>query len=239
MPSPSDNYTSSQQDIGRHEEGPAIPRPGNQLVTAGEETHRGDRELGKKGRNTRSRLLASAVDVFERRGYHATRVDDIVKLAKTSHGTYYIYFTNKEDVFRALIADAANEIDRAARSLGPLRPGAGRLESLRNWIGDLAATYQRFAPVIRAWTEGAADDADIRSSGIEMTKSIISIVTEQFRSGAASTGASLDPRSAAIAVVAMIERCFYYQLRSREDEIPASMLDTLAAIVDRGVFGST
>ncbi len=238
MPSHSENYTSSHQDVGRREGDSSITRASDPLPRTGEWPHRGDRELGKKGRNTRSRLLESAVDVFERRGYHTTRVDDIVKVANASHGTFYIYFTNKEDVFRALISDAAREIDRVAQSLGPLQPGTGTFEGLRSWIGDLATTYQRFAPVIRAWTEGAADDPEIRSSGIAMTKSIITVVEERFRSSTVGSKTSLEPRYAAIAVVAMIERCFYYQLRSRKDEIAGEMLDTLAAIIDRGIYGS-
>jgi AcrR family transcriptional regulator len=36
------------------------------------------------------RLLDAGVEVFAARGYHAARVDDIVKVAETSHGTFYL-----------------------------------------------------------------------------------------------------------------------------------------------------
>ena len=44
------------------------------------------------------------------KGYHPARVDDIVKVAKTSHGTFYLYFSNKEDLFHALVLDVAEEM---------------------------------------------------------------------------------------------------------------------------------
>lgn len=66
------------------------------------------RELRARGRKTRRRLLDAGIDVFARRGFHAARVDDIVKAAKTSHGTFYLYFSNKEDLFAALVADVAD-----------------------------------------------------------------------------------------------------------------------------------
>ncbi len=61
------------------------------------------RELRKQGRETLRRLCEAAIVVFDERGYNAARVDDIVRQAKTSHGTFYLYFSNKEDRFKALL----------------------------------------------------------------------------------------------------------------------------------------
>src|SRR5690349_21936859 len=66
-----------------------------------------ERELRAQGRKTMRKLLEAGIKVFGRRGYHAARVDDIVKEARTSHGTFYLYFSNKEDLFRALLHDVA------------------------------------------------------------------------------------------------------------------------------------
>src|SRR5580700_7133512 len=67
------------------------------------------RALRNQGRRTMRKLLDAAMEAFDRRGYHATRVNDIVEIAKTSHGTFYLYFSNKEDLLRALVAEAAVE----------------------------------------------------------------------------------------------------------------------------------
>src|SRR5262249_46234559 len=75
------------------------------------------RELRARGRRTMRKLLDAGVTVFAQRGYHAARVDDIVKVAKTSHGTFYLYFSNKEDLFRALAVDVAGEMVALADTL--------------------------------------------------------------------------------------------------------------------------
>ncbi|MGZ4756785.1 MAG: TetR/AcrR family transcriptional regulator, partial [Acidimicrobiia bacterium] len=49
------------------------------------------RELRARGKLTMRKLLAAGSQVFAAKGYHATRVDDIVKVAETSHGTFYLY----------------------------------------------------------------------------------------------------------------------------------------------------
>jgi Bacterial regulatory proteins, tetR family len=67
------------------------------------------RELRARGRRTMRKLLDAGVEIFAQRGFHAARVDDIVKLAKTSHGTFYLYFSNKEELFRALAQEVADE----------------------------------------------------------------------------------------------------------------------------------
>jgi AcrR family transcriptional regulator len=51
----------------------------------------------------RSQILAHAKDVFARRGYHASKVEDIVASAGVARGTFYIYFEDKRAVFSELI----------------------------------------------------------------------------------------------------------------------------------------
>ena len=97
------------------------------------------RELRARGKRTMRKLLDAGVEVFARRGYHSARVDDIVKVARTSHGTFYLYFASKEDLFRALAADVVEEMTGLAESLGPIGPGDDGREELRVWLGRFSA----------------------------------------------------------------------------------------------------
>src|SRR3989440_12685336 len=94
-----------------------------------------ERELRAQGKKTMRKLLDAGMTVFERRGYHAARVDDIVKVARTSHGTFYLYFANKEDLFRALLADVAEELNALSESLGDVGAGEDGYRELRAWLG--------------------------------------------------------------------------------------------------------
>ena len=51
-------------------------------------------------------LLAAALDLFVERGYAATRLDDVAAQAGVSKGTLYLYFTNKEELFKAVVRES-------------------------------------------------------------------------------------------------------------------------------------
>ena len=50
-------------------------------------------------------LLAAALDLFVERGFAATRLDDVAARAGVSKGTLYLYFDNKEELFKAVVRD--------------------------------------------------------------------------------------------------------------------------------------
>ena len=112
---------------------PAVPREG--------------RELRARGQRTVRKLLDAGIQVFGAKGYHAARVDDIVKVAKTSHGTFYLYFANKEDLFHALALDVADEMSGLVDSLGELTPDRAGYEMLRDWLASIRrCCTARFGP---------------------------------------------------------------------------------------------
>lgn len=50
-------------------------------------------------------LLEAALDLFVERGYAATRLEDVAARAGVSKGTLYLYFTNKEELFKAVVRE--------------------------------------------------------------------------------------------------------------------------------------
>ena len=50
-------------------------------------------------------LLAAALDLFVERGYAATRLEDVAAQAGVSKGTLYLYFANKEELFKAVVRE--------------------------------------------------------------------------------------------------------------------------------------
>jgi len=51
-------------------------------------------------------IVAAALEAFAARGFAATRLDDVAKRAGISKGTLYLYFRNKEDLFKAVVREA-------------------------------------------------------------------------------------------------------------------------------------
>lgn len=50
-------------------------------------------------------LLAAALDLFVERGFAATRLEDVAASAGVSKGTLYLYFANKEELFKAVVRE--------------------------------------------------------------------------------------------------------------------------------------
>jgi AcrR family transcriptional regulator len=51
-------------------------------------------------------ILDAALKVFAHKGFAAARMDDIAKEAGVTKGTIYLYFENKEAVFKSLVREA-------------------------------------------------------------------------------------------------------------------------------------
>ena len=50
-------------------------------------------------------ICSAALDVFSEKGFAAAKLDEIARRAGVSKGTLYLYFKDKEDLFRAVVRD--------------------------------------------------------------------------------------------------------------------------------------
>jgi AcrR family transcriptional regulator len=74
---------------------------------------------------TRERLLRAAVCVFDRKGYAAASVREIVEMAGVAKPALYYHFGSKEGVLKAILVEGAREFDQTiAPALA--RPGTTR-----------------------------------------------------------------------------------------------------------------
>jgi len=51
-------------------------------------------------------ITAAALELFVERGFAATRLEDVASRAGVSKGTVYLYFANKEELFKAVVREA-------------------------------------------------------------------------------------------------------------------------------------
>lgn len=186
-----------------------------------------------QGRKTMRRLLDAGMRVFADRGFHAARVDDIVRAARTSHGTFYLYFTNKEDLLRALATECGLELSALAGTLGPVGPDEEGYAELRAFLGRFFATYRRYGPVIRAWMEGHVEDRAVSALGVRSFTEIAEALGRRLREcGAVGDDAAVS------ALMAMLERFAYFLVSRRLDFDADAMLDTVTRLVHRGFFAA-
>jgi AcrR family transcriptional regulator len=194
------------------------------------------RELRARGKRTMRKLLDAGVDVFASRGYHTARVDDIVKVAKTSHGTFYLYFAGKDDLFRALATEVAQEMVGLAEALPPIAPDESGYRELRAWLERFTDLYEHYGPIIRAWTEAEIGRSEFGRLGTDVLAEFSRVLGEQVWRGASR---DVNPQIASLALVAMIERFNYYVLARQVEVGRDAMLDTLASVTHAGLFGGS
>jgi AcrR family transcriptional regulator len=181
------------------------------------------------------KLLDAAMVAFDQRGYHATRVNDVVEIAKTSHGTFYLYFANKEDLLRALVKEAAAEVRRLDDALStlPAEGGDPRWEDVHGWIRSYSELWTRYAPLFRFWTDIATIDPELIDV-IRQTFTVMSgALSKQI--GPDSSGHIMDPEVAGMATLAMLDR-FHYLREFIGQPIDDMALETMTTMVYRALF---
>ncbi|MDM5300640.1 TetR/AcrR family transcriptional regulator [Bacillus subtilis] len=72
---------------------------------------------GRKGEESRKLLLKAAANDFASRGFHETKVSDIVKRAGLTQPSFYLYFQSKEAIFEELITDFHSRVKKLTESL--------------------------------------------------------------------------------------------------------------------------
>ena len=153
-----------------------------------------ERELGAQGRQTVRRLLEAGLAEFDERGFQAVRVDDVVRRAKTSHGTFYLYFANKEDLFKTLLRDALHDMAIITGEFPVVtRNEAGRT-ALRDWIRRFCDTYAAHATVIRILSQAELVGEEVWGDGLQLLFRLAEAITQGMT--ASSRAASAEPGAA-------------------------------------------
>ncbi len=85
--------------------------------------------LGRKGTETRARLLAATRELLKTTSPFHLTVAAIAKAANTAPATLYVYFEDVQDVFHALSAEACREFEQMTRDNPAWFTDLGRIEA--------------------------------------------------------------------------------------------------------------
>jgi len=193
------------------------------------------RELGAHGRETVRRLLDAGLAEFEEAGFQAARVEDIVRRAKTSHGTFYLYFANKDDLFRTLLRDALVDMADITDEFPVVTSNEAGRVALRLWVERFCDTYAVHATVIRILSQADIVGESVFSDGLHVLFRLSEVMTQGMTAADGSpAGDGLRTEHAeltAVACLMMLER-INYLMSAVEVQLPKEeMIDRLAAII--------
>jgi AcrR family transcriptional regulator len=185
-----------------------------------------DRELRAQGRETVRKLIE-----FEERGFGGVRVDDVVKRAGISHGTFYLYFANKEDLFKALLRDALHDMEIVAGDFPVVTSDVTGLTVLRQWVRKFFSAYAAHATIIRILSSADLVPDEVYGEGLQLFFAIAEAMTTGMTAAAEAAGKHQEsPELTAVACLMMLERVNY--LISTEVQLPVpEMADKIADIM--------
>lgn len=186
-------------------------------------------------------LLSAALDLFVERGYAATRLDEVAARAGVSKGTLYLYFENKEELFKAVVrenmvpplADAEEMIERFEGHSSELlrlcihnwwdRIGSTRLSGISKLM---MAESGNFPDVARFYHE------EVVSRGEALIRRIVErgIAFDEFR--------AVDPTTATRVIVAPVLMLMMWRHSLTACHLepiePKAFLDCLIDLLTRG-----
>ncbi len=109
----------------------------------------------KDPQGTKDRILDAALDVFSRKGYYGTRMDEIVDESHTSKGSIYFHFPNKERLFLALVDRLANSLERRVTdAIQEHEKGMAKVQAALEATLETFGRYRRPAKILLVQASG-------------------------------------------------------------------------------------
>ncbi|MDQ1481542.1 MAG: hypothetical protein QOI44_2403 [Actinomycetota bacterium] len=199
------------------------------------------RALGRRGAQTRRRLLDATAELLETRGIRDLRVVDIARAVGSSPATFYQSFRDVEAAVLALTQEVGNDLAPLLACLGQPWDADHGLDDARALVAGFVDYWDRHRAVLRtrnlAAQEGDERFRDVRNRTLGEFMSTLTDKIAQSRD-AGRVVDEMSPLAASAALVALIERmaAFHRELEpigiSRDD-----LVETTARIIHQTVVG--
>ena len=130
----------------------------------------------------RQEMLAAALELFSKKGYRNVSMHEIAEKAEFAIGTLYKFFTNKEDLYKALILEQFYKFHQALTKA--IEEPDDEIQKLRNYIQAKGEVFRADVSMIRLYfaeTHGArynvmaGFDSEIRERRSEFMQTLASI----------------------------------------------------------------
>jgi AcrR family transcriptional regulator len=202
--------------------------------------------LTPKGSAMRERLIKASASAFAKRGYELTRVEDIVKIARTSYGNFYRHFRNKDEALIAVLRPLLDAVYQASRRQGRSSPKLSEEEFADNMISYLTV-YAQHRELLRVMREAAARGEQASFFSLWMTERLRFIKrTTAWLTGlqqAQELSAEIDPELAAETLGALTEQIAYIKIGLAQSVPSPEVIKQIglhcAGIWYRGTFGES
>jgi AcrR family transcriptional regulator len=173
---------------------------------ASDHTGKGGSLRDEQKRLTRRLLIEGAVTSFERKGYAATTIEDIVAEANASRATFYLHFKSKADV----VLVVSRTLGRRWRELYLELTSGGppSRQDLHRWIDSMVDNYVTNRGSLGALDQAEAIEPEIAAVRLANHEESIAVIAASIRRWCGC--GEEDARVRAALLLAQIDRFLHF-----------------------------
>ena len=186
-------------------------------------------------------MLAAALVLFSDKGYHNVSMQEIAAKAEFAVGTLYKFFSNKEDLYKALVVEKAERFHRAMiKALGETDD---ELEKLKNYVNTKTRMFMEDASFIRLYfaeTRGASFNikAGFDCNIQEKHKQLLCALALVFEKGIQKKAFKkiAEPHQLAMALDSLCSTFLFNWLQSSDQDVFPENPDIILNILFKGLI---
>ena len=190
----------------------------------------------------RQEMLAAALELFSEKGFHNVSMHEIAQKSEFAIGTLYKFFKNKEDLYKALMLEQAEEFREALTKA--TEESTDEIEKLRNYVKTKGQFFRENISMVRLYfaeTRGASFnitaglDREIRDRYVPFLETLASI----FKNGIERKRfvKIADPYYLAISIESLTNGFLFLWLEAPERHPYPEDPDTILNILFKGLVG--
>ena len=181
-------------------------------------------------------ILAAADALLRERPSHEVTVMAVMERTTLSRKSFYVYFRDRHELIARLVAPLRAELD-ARRAAARAAHDSPR-DQFRAAFLEIARVYIDQGALLRALRESSGHDDDAERVWREFTDRPIAEYAALIRAETeAGRSRGLDPGATARALITMNLGCFFEQLIGNPSADPVPLVDALAEVWTRTIYG--
>lgn len=187
----------------------------------------------------RKHVLSAALELFSKKGYHNISMRQIAKKAEFAIGTLYKFFRNKEDLYKEIVREMAEEYHR--RLMEPLERENDAIAAIEGYINaklDLFSDHKSSLLLYLSETQSpsfnisAGLDKEMQKLYNELMDRLAKIFESAIKRKKIR---KRDPRALAISLEGLTNSFLFYWLEKPEEHPFEKDASTIAEIFLKGV----
>lgn len=155
---------------------------------------------------TREKIVDAAIAVFQKRGYRAASVNDIATRAGTDRTTFYLHFSGKPDLVRAMIERVRPKAIEMYQHLGKAEPDDPA--AVRQWMNEVQQIHAHHFATISVFVEAMSSEPELAVDYMDFANSVIAAMQSDVQYADARQRERVRVRL--LLVYLLLDRYFYF-----------------------------